>query len=83
MIYLSQMRRYPQYMDFWDSQEITKDQKIDILKGVADILSGKEMNEDARVTNSIRKGCDGTVSFCCTAVPSVSTYSAVFPYQPQ
>lgn len=59
------MRRYPKDMLFWDSQDITKDQKIDILKGVANILSGKEINEDARVTNSSHKGCNGTVSFCC------------------
>lgn len=44
------MRRYPQHMNYWDSQDITGDQKIDILKGVADMLSGREINEDARVT---------------------------------
>lgn len=66
-----QMRQYPQHMHFWDSQDITEDQKIDILKGIADILSGREINKDAQVTNSIHKGSNSTVSFCCIAVPSV------------
>lgn len=75
-----QMRQYSHQMKFWDDQDITEDQKIDILKGVAKILSQREINKDARVTNASHKGCNGMVGFCCIAFRHTVQF---FSYQPQ
>lgn len=50
-----QEERYPQFLTFWKDEEITEDNKLSIFKTVVQKLMAREVDIDARVTNSFHK----------------------------